>query len=256
MLTTLVSLCVFSFLAGLIDAVVGGGGLVQIPALLTLLPRELPVMLLGTNKFASSWGTLCATRSYLKRVRINRSLIFPAAAAAFFCAIIGAMTVSYVPIQWLRPLIFVLLIVMAIYTFYKKDFGALHRPIVIGRRERLLGMLLGGLIGFYDGLFGPGTGSFLVFLFICIFGFDFIYASACAKTVNLMTNIAALIFFVPAGYVLYSYALLMAACNATGALVGAQLAMRGGARQIRGFFLFLTLSLIGKLGYDMLSPHL
>ncbi len=247
---TVLSLCLFSFLAGLVDAAVGGGGLIQIPALFTTLPRELPATLLGTNKFASAWGTLFATRSYLSRVSINWRLILPAATAALTMAFAGAAVVSYVPTSWIRPFVLCALVVIGVYTFRRKDFGSTHAPVAIGRKQILLAVALGGAIGFYDGMFGPGTGSFLIFLFIRVFGLDFIHASASAKVVNLATNIAALCFFVPAGHVLFTWAAMMACCNIAGAMAGTHLAVKGGARVVRVLFLVLTSVLILKLAHD------
>jgi len=249
---TLACLCLFAYLAGLIDSAVGGGGLVQIPAMFALLPNETPVALLGSNKFASALGTGFAARNYLRRVKLPWALILPAACAAFLMAFAGAATVSHVPKNLLRPLVLVLLLAMGAYTLYKKDFGSLHRPREITRRDRALALLFGAAIGFYDGLFGPGTGSFLIFLFIRFFGFDFIHASASSKLVNLATNIAALLFFIPAGHVMFRYALPMGACNILGAFTGSWLAMRQGTVFVRKLFLVLTGSLILKLAYDLL----
>ncbi|MDC7701427.1 sulfite exporter TauE/SafE family protein [Vogesella indigofera] len=250
---TLAMLCGFAFCAGLIDAAVGGGGLIQIPALFNLLPSVPSATLLGSNKLASACGTSLAARTFIGRVRVPWSLVLPAAISAFAMAFLGAAAVSSVPQTLMRPLVLVLIVVMAIYTFRKKDFGQLARPQTVGTRERVLSVLIGGGIGFYDGLFGPGTGSFLIFLFVRCFAFDFLQASAASKFVNLATNIAALSFFVPAGKVLYGVALPMAACNMLGAVAGSRLAMRHGTGFVRGLFLGLLLLLIVKLGYDMLK---
>ncbi|WP_174875866.1 sulfite exporter TauE/SafE family protein [Vogesella oryzae] len=249
---TLGFLCLFAFLAGLIDAAVGGGGLIQIPALFNALPQVSVATLFGTNKMSSAVGTVFAARSYLKRVRLPWKLVLPAAAAAFVMSFAGAAAVSLIPSSVMRPLVLVLLIGMAIYTLHKKDLGKLHKPVIIGRREMLVGLAIGGGIGFYDGLFGPGTGSFLMFLFVRFFAFDFLHASAAAKVVNLATNVAALCFFIPSGNVLYGFALPMAACNVAGALTGSWLAMRKGAGFVRGLFLVLVTVLICKLAWDML----
>ncbi len=250
---TLAMLCGFAFCAGLIDAAVGGGGLIQIPALFNLLPGVPSATLLGSNKLASACGTSLAARTFIGRVRVPWGLVLPAAISAFAMAFLGAAAVSSVPQTLMRPLVLVLIVVMAIYTFRKKDFGQLARPRAVGTRERLLSVLIGGGIGFYDGLFGPGTGSFLIFLFVRCFAFDFLQASAASKFVNLATNIAALSFFVPAGKVLYGVALPMAACNMLGAVAGSRLAMRHGTGFVRGLFLGLLVLLIVKLGYDMLK---
>lgn len=246
-------LCVFAYCAGLIDAAVGGGGLIQIPALFNFLPKVPPVAVFGTNKFISATGTIFATRAYLKRVRLPWRLVLPAAGAAFLMSFTGAAVVSLIPVSIIKPMVLVLLVLMAIYTLRKKDFGQIHKPVQIGRKELLQGLMIGGAIGFYDGLFGPGTGSFLMFLFIRFFAFDFLHASAAAKVVNLSTNIAALGFFLPTGNVLFALALPMAACNILGALSGSWLAMHRGAGFVRVLFLVLTSVLICKLGYDVLQ---
>lgn len=248
---TVTVLCLFAFAAGLIDAAVGGGGLIQIPALFNTLPTVQSATLLGTNKVAAACGTSLAARSFVGRVTVPWGLVLPAAISAFAMAFLGAAAVSAVPQAVLRPLVLALIVAMAIYTFIKKDFGAVTRPLAIGTRERVLSVLVGGAIGFYDGLFGPGTGSFLIFLFIRCFAFDFLQASASSKFVNLATNVAALIFFVPAGKVLYGMALPMAASNMLGAFAGTQVAMKYGTGFIRILFLCLLAVLIVKLSYDM-----
>ncbi|WP_222103284.1 sulfite exporter TauE/SafE family protein [Chromobacterium vaccinii] len=251
MLLSLSFLCLIAFCAGLVDAAVGGGGLIQIPGLFSALPNAVPATIFGTNKLSAAVGTLSAARSYLSRVRLPWRLVLPAAATAFVFSFAGAAVVSQIPKGVIRPLVLALLLVMAVYTLWKKDFGKLHKPVAIGRREMAVGMAIGGAIGFYDGLFGPGTGSFLMFLFIRFFAFDFLHASAAAKVVNLATNVAALIFFVGAGHVLYQLALPMAAANMAGAMVGTRLAMKKGAGFVRVLFLGLTSVLICKLAWDI-----
>ncbi len=244
-------LCSLAFCAGLIDSVVGGGGLIQIPALFNVLPQAHEAALLGTNKVASVCGTSVAARSYFGRVQIPWNLVLPAAITSFVMAFLGAATVSYIPQGVLRPLVLVLIVIMAIYTFIKKDFGKLQRPLEVGTREKILSVLIGGVIGFYDGLLGPGTGSFLIFLFIRFFAFDFLQASASAKFVNIATNIAALIYFVPSGNVLYLFAIPMAIFNMLRAFTGTRVAIKRGTDFIRGLFLSLLIVLIIKLAYDM-----
>jgi uncharacterized membrane protein YfcA len=241
----------FAFSAGLIDAAVGGGGLIQIPALFNVLPGSAAPMLLGTNKFAGACGTAFAARSYVGRISIPWSLVVPAAIAAFAMSFIGAAAVAHVPSAIMRPIVLVLLVLMAAYTLAKKNFGTEQGDVVLTTGRRLLAVVVGGAIGFYDGLFGPGTGSFLIFLFIKCFRLDFVRASACSKVVNLATNAAALMYFVPSGNVLYAFALPMAASNVLGAFVGTQVAIRRGAGFVRLLFLVLLLVLIGKLAYDI-----
>ena len=159
----------FAFCAGMVDAVVGGGGLIQIPALINAFPNAPVATLFGTNKLASICGTSVAARTYIGRVHIPWRLVLPAAASAFAMSFLGAATVSFVPQSWLRPVVLVLVVTMAFYIFHKKDFGTIQRAMHIGTRERILSVVIGGGIGFYDGLFGPGTGSFLIFLFVRYF---------------------------------------------------------------------------------------
>jgi uncharacterized membrane protein YfcA len=247
-------LCAFAFSAGMVDAVVGGGGLIQIPALVNALPNTAAATIFGTNKLASICGSSIAARSYFKQVNIPWRLVLPTAASAFAMSFLGAAAVSLVPQSWLRPVVLVLVVAMAFYIFNKKDFGTIQRAIHFGTRERILSVLIGGGIGFYDGVFGPGTGSFLIFLFVRYFAFDFLQASASAKFVNITTNLAALLFFLPSGNVLYKIAIPIAICNMLGAYTGTRLALKRGVGFVRVLFLLLLLILIFKLTFDMLNP--
>ena len=243
-------LAIAALFAGFIDAVVGGGGLIQIPALFNALPQELPATLFGTNKFSSVFGTSNAAWRYARRVDMPWRTTLPAALAAFACSYLGAMAVAWLPPVMLRPLILLLLIGAAAYTFGRPDFGALHQPQHKGRREFAYALLLGGAIGFYDGFFGPGTGSFLIFLFIRFFGFDFLHASAASKVVNVSTNLAALGFFIPHGHFLPLLAVLMAVCNILGSFLGTHLALRHGSAFVRKVFLCVVSVFIIKFAHD------
>lgn len=243
----------FAFCAGMVDAVVGGGGLIQIPALVNAFPNAPIATLFGTNKLSSVCGTAVAARTYIGKVQLPWKLVLPAAASAFAMSFLGAATVSLVPQSWLRPVVLVLVVVMAFYIFHKKDFGTLSRAMHIGNREKVLAVLIGGAIGFYDGLFGPGTGSFLIFLFVRYFAFDFLQASASAKFVNIATNLAALLFFIPSGNMIYTVAIPMIAFNMLGAFTGTWVALKRGAGFVRVLFLCLLVILIFKLAYDILA---
>lgn len=247
---TLLMLISASFIAGAIDAVVGGGGLIQIPALFAVYPSESAAMLFGTNKCASVVGTASATWRYVRRVKMPWRTILPATVAALVFSYLGALAVAWLPKEAVRPLILVLLILAAIYTLKRKDFGLEHRPAHSGHREFAYALLLGSVIGFYDGFFGPGTGSFLIFLFVRFFGFDFLHASASAKVVNVATNLAALAYFVPHGYVLPLLALTMAVANVSGSLAGTWLALRHGSVFVRKVFLLVVGLLILKFAWD------
>jgi uncharacterized membrane protein YfcA len=183
----------FAFCGGLIDAAVGGGGLVQIPALIHALPGSSLATIFGTNKLAVLLGNAFSVSGYLRRVKIIWKLIIPTMGAAFIFSFAGAYTVSLIPREFMEYLVFVVLIFMAVYV-HKKDLGRLHADIRIGLKEMLLGIVLGAFIGFYDGIFGAGSGSLLLFAFVKCFGFDFLNASASAKLINLGTFTAALLF--------------------------------------------------------------
>ena len=245
----------FSFFGGLIDAAVGGGGLVLMPALLHALPEYTITTVFGTNKIAVWAGTLSSIFQYMKRVKIAWKIVIPTALSAFLFSYLGAMSVSLIPKETMQLVVFLLLVIMAVYTFVKKDLGTTHEQLIGSKLEIAKGVIFGGLIGFYDGLFGPGSGSFLLFLFVRGFGFDFLNASASAKLVNMGTFTAALLFFIPSGNVLWKVGLLVAICNILGAIVGVFLALRYGSRFIRIGFLVLLVFLIGRMGLDIIYNY-
>ena len=242
------ALLLAAFGAGLVDAVAGGGGLIQVPALFSALPMQSPATIFGTNKGSSVFGTAYAAWRYARRIDLPWRIALPTAAAAFFFSFAGAATVAWLPKDVVRPLILVLLVVVALYTALRRDFGTVRN----GSSERGLVFMLvvGAVLGFYDGFFGPGMGSFVIFAFVRWFGLDFLRASAAAKIVNGGTNLAALAYFVPSGHVLWGLALSMAVFNIAGAQVGARLAIQGGSRFVRNVFLLATTLLIAKFGYD------
>ncbi|MFJ4374101.1 sulfite exporter TauE/SafE family protein [Pseudomonas japonica] len=254
--SAVVALAFFAFCGGLIDAAVGGGGLVQVPALLHALPQHSLATVFGTNKLAVLAGNAASVFSYARRIDIAWKLLLPTMISAFACAYLGAFCVSLIPRAVLEHLIFIVLVVMAVYTFARKDLGRTHSARPCGCKEILLGMLAGGLIGFYDGLFGPGSGSLLLFAFVKLFGFDFLNASASAKLVNLATFSAALLFFVPSGHVLWTFAGVLCVSNIAGAIAGTFLALRYGSGFIRVFFLILLVFLIGRMGLSIFQPLL
>ncbi len=251
--TDLILLCIAAFAAGLIDAVVGGGGLIQIPALFSVLPQAPPATLFGTNKLASIFGTASAAVRYARRIDVPWRAALPAALSAFVLSYFGAMTVTLLPKDWLRPLVLVLLIVVTAYTYARKNLGAVDQRRMHGRKDMLLAAGFGGVIGFYDGFFGPGTGSLLIFMFVRFFGLDFLRASVSAKIVNAATNLAALMFFGANAHVLLATGLAMAVFNVGGSLVGSHLAIQHGAGFVRRVFLGVAGALIVKFAWDTFS---
>lgn len=175
----LIFLLTLGFLAGLMDAAVGGGGLLQIPGLFNFLPRNMPVAtVMGINKFASFCGTLTATGQFVRRIAVPWKMLLPAAALAFLASYSGARLVSYIPVQYMKPAMLAIMAVMFVYTFCKKDLGQAVRTTALSRKETAWGLFFGALIGFYDGVFGPGTGSLLAFIFVRFFAYDFLTATA------------------------------------------------------------------------------
>lgn len=246
-------LLVAAALAGFIDAVAGGGGLIQVPALLTALPGESPATIFGTNKGSSIFGTANAAWRYARRVALPWEIALPAAAAAFIFSFVGALLVSAAPKELLRPVILILLVAVFVYTLIKPDFGGVSRAPTIAGRQRAAALVAGAILGFYDGFFGPGAGSFMIFAFVRFFGLDFLRASSAAKVVNLSTNLAALAWFAPTGHVLWVLAGGMALFNIAGAQLGSRLAIKHGSAFVRSIFLVVTAALIAKFGYDTLA---
>jgi len=237
-------------LAGFVDAIVGGGGLILLPTLFAVHPSALPATLFGTNKAAAIGGTAWACSQYARRVTMNWGTLAPAAVTALLASFAGAWLVTMVPATGLRKALPLVLLVVLLYTLWRKDLGRVHAPHLSPRREALRGLVLGALIGFYDGFFGPGTGSFLIFLFVRCYAWDFLRASAAAKVVNVSTNLAALAWFVPVGAIMAKVAAAMAVANLAGAWVGAHLAIKNGASFVRRVFIVVVSVLIARLVWD------
>lgn len=246
----LATVAVASLFAGCVDAIVGGGGLILTPALFSVYPAAAPPTLFGTNKGGSVWGTAWALGQYAKRVTLPWSALRPAAAAALVGAFCGAWTVTLVPATGLRLALPLVLLVVLAYTLARKDLGHTHAPRFAGRHQALVASAVGLVVGFYDGFFGPGTGSFFVFLFVRLLGFDFLHASASAKLLNLATNAAALLLFGWTGHVWWHVAAVLAVANVCGSLIGTRLALRHGAGFVRQVFIGVVGLLICKTAWD------
>ena len=239
-----------SLLAGLVDAIVGGGGLILLPALFATFPQAAPATLFGTNKSASIWGTAFATVQYSRKVVMPWRSLLPGAAAGLLGSLAGAWVVTQVDPALFRKLLPVLLATLLLYTLVKKDLGRSHAPRFEGAQEAWIAAGIGLVIGFYDGFFGPGTGSFLVFAYVRVLGYDFLNASAAAKMINVATNLAALTLFTFKGHVWWHLALAMGAANIVGSLIGTRLALKHGAGFVRHVFILVVLALIVKTAYD------
>ena len=243
-------ICLASLLAGGIDSIVGGGGLILVPALFAVYPTTAPATLFGTNKSASVWGTSIATVQYSRRVQMRWAVLLPAAGAALAGSFIGAWVVTLIDPTFLRRLLPFILLAVLLYTLAKKDLGRTHAPRHTPGRETALACAIGAVIGWYDGFFGPGTGSFFIFLFVRLLGYDFLNASASAKLLNVATNVAAIALFAMKGHVWWQIGLVMAVANVIGSLIGTRLALKHGAGFVRGVFIVVVSALILKTGYD------
>lgn len=225
------------------------------PALFAGYPGAAPPLLLGTNKLGSICGTSGAVTRYLRVVRIPWRALLPAAAVAFVAALAGASSVSAVSPALFRPLVPIMLTVVLTYVLWHKDLGDRHAPIVFSRRRGYIALAAIGGIGFYDGFFGPGTGSFLMLLFIRLYGFDFLHASAGARTINVATNAGALLFFGLHGEIQWGLGIALGACNATGSVLGAHTAVKHGSKFVRVVFIAIVMALIAKTGADAWTLH-
>lgn len=244
-------LALAAFGAGYVDAVVGGGGLIQTPALLAAFPTTAPATLFGTNKVASIVGTSSAAIQYARRVRVPWRLALPGAFAALIGSWYGAKAVTYLPPDMIRPFVLILLVMVAVYTFIKKDFGTLASAPREAAGDVLRVMAIGGGIGFYDGFFGPGTGSFFIFLFVRFLAMDFLRASVTAKILNVATNLAAISYFALNVEIMWMLGGMMALANLSGAILGSRMAIRHGAGFVRQVFLVVVSALVLKMTYDL-----
>lgn len=235
---------------GFVDAIVGGGGLILVPALFSVYPSALPATLFGTNKAASIWGTGWATWQYARRVYMDWACLWPAACAAAAGSGVGASLVGLVPAVGMRRALPLVLAALLVYTLMRKDLGRAHQPVEDPSLRLRRAVAIGAGVGFYDGLFGPGTGSFFVFLFVRLLRFDFLHASAAAKLLNVSTNASAVAWFAWTGHVWWHLALPMAVANVAGSVLGARLATRHGAAFVRVVFIWVVLALIVRTAWD------
>ena len=247
----LLLLCVASFFAGFVDAIVGGGGLIQTPVALILMPNLAVSTIIGSLKIPAFSGTSFAAFQYIKQVKLDWKLLASMAIVAFVAAFFGSMLLTQVSNDFMKPVLFFVLIGLAVYTFFKRDFGQKQHRHISKKRGVVYAMILSVLIGFYDGFIGPGTGSFLVLGFVALLGFDFLNASANAKMVNLATNFGSICLFFIKGKIIWAIAIPMAFSNALGGFLGAKLAINKGNQFIRIFFLIVVIGTLIRFGYDV-----
>ena len=247
-IATALFLLAASFFAGFIDSIAGGGGLIQLPALLIGLPKSDTAEVLGTNKLSSIFGTSTAAALYRKQIKPDPKVLLAMGLPALLGSAGGAMLASKIPTSSMRPMVLVLLIVVAVYTWFKSDLGKFENLRHLPKRRIQIAALAGVIIGFYDGIFGPGTGSFLMLILVASLGYAFITASAIAKVVNVATNVGAIMVFGINGAVIWQIGIIMGVANISGAIIGARLAIKGGSTLVRKVFLLVTVALIVKVG--------
>ena len=224
--------------------------MVQIPALFAILPTQYPAVLLGTNKFAAICGTLNASYTYSRRVRLPVRFMATVCILSGLAAVLGAQSARFVAPALFRVALPIILAGILVYTIRQKSLGTVRSAELVGAGSLWKGCLIGCLVGWYDGFLGAGTGTFFIFLFIKFLRFDFLHASAAAKLVNVSTNLGALILFVIAGDVYWRYAVPMAIANAVGGIIGAKFAILRGNNFIRRLFIFIVVCLLLKTGFD------
>jgi uncharacterized membrane protein YfcA len=249
--TDLILLCFVAFMAGFVDAIVGGGGLLQTPAGLVLLPQYPVATVIGTLKIPAFFGTSFAAIQYARKVEINFKLLAAMAVLAGCAAFAGSALLNAVSNSFMKPFLLIVLILVAIYTYSNKNFGIHTAKNHRAKQQWQFSIIVSLVIGFYDGFIGPGAGSFLVLAFIGLMGFDFLKASANAKFVNMATNFGSICFFMLKGKIIYTIAIPMAICNALGGILGARLAILRGNTFIRIFFLAIICITILRFAYDV-----
>ncbi|MEZ3179647.1 TSUP family transporter [Streptomyces pimonensis] len=249
-----VGLLVAATAAGWVDAVVGGGGVLLIPVLLLSFPQHPPAMALGTNKIAAVMGTATAAYMYQRRTRLDRSILVPAAVLAVPFGALGALSAASVPTDYFRPVIMALLVSVALFVAFRPSFGVQRTDMVVTRGRRVTAILLAGVgIGFYDGVFGPGVGTFLIISFTTLLATQFLESAAMAKVINASSNLGALAVFAWQGNVLWAIGLGMAVGNITGAMIGSRTAMKKGSGFVRIVLVLVVTGMVVKMGIDQFA---
>lgn len=247
----IILLCILAFAAGFVDAIVGGGGLIQTPTTIMVLNTYPVVNAIATVKIPSFSGTAFAAVQYLRKVNLDLSLAVLMCAIAFFSSFAGSEVLSIVSNEFMKPVLLVVLVLVAIYTYSKKNFGQQQVKTHSRQKQLVYGALISFVIGFYDGFIGPGTGSFLILACIALLGYDFLHASAQAKLVNLATNLGSIVLFTIKGKIIWSVSIPMAIANAIGGMIGARLAIAKGNKFIRIFFLFVVIVTLIRFAWDI-----
>lgn len=244
-------LCIFAFLSGFIDSIVGGGGLVQIPAFFVLYPQLTVPNIISTNRLASAAGTSIAAWNYSRVVSIPWRTVFFTGISASVCSYLGATVQSMLPSEVLKPIILLLIVAIAVHTYRKKELGQQEAFRVTEKQLPYWAAGIGALLGFYNGFVGPGTGSLLVFAFVSVIGYSFLHASAISKVVNVIADVSSLVFFLLNKHVLFHLALPMLVCNVAGSYFGSRMAVLRGNAFIRKVFLVVVAGIVLRFAWDV-----
>ena len=244
-LINLFFLCLAGFFAALVDSIAGGGGIISLPAYLFAgVPTHAA---LGTNKFSSTAGSFTSSCKFIKSGKVDFSILKYLIPFTLLGAVLGVNVVMKVNQAFLSTLVLVLILFVGIYTLFSKNIGLKDRKLPVTKHRLLLGIILAFSLGFYDGFFGPGTGSFLIFGIISIFGYNFVKAGANAKLLNFFSNLASLVMFALKGQIYYLVGLPVAVSMIAGAQVGTHLALKNGSKFIKPIFVTMSLAVAVKL---------
>lgn len=250
---TVVLLSSGALVAGWVDAVIGGGGLILIPLLLAVFPQLAPAVALGTNKLAAVLGTLSAAVTMVRRRGTDARTLLAYVPVALVAAGAGASAASLLSADVMRPVIIVLMVAVGIFVALRPNFGVSDAEAKTSRSRTLLGIAAVAVIGLYDGIFGPGTGMFLIMAFTAIFSQSFLDSAVMAKVINVATNLGALVVFFAGGNVWITLGLLLAVANVIGAQIGARTVLGGGAKFVRFAVLALVIVMAGLLTYQQIT---
>jgi uncharacterized protein len=248
-LSTNLILLAIGLAAGSIDSIVGGGGLIATPALMHLFPSWQILQVIGTNRTSSIAGTSVAAWNYFRQVSIPTTLVMCACVGALVSAYAGVQLAKELPQELLKQVVLGVIVLLAIYTVFKKDLGLAEKPHFDGKGELFMAFLVGSACGFYNGLIGPGTGTLLVFGFVSVLGMSFLRGSAMAKAANVSADLSSWLVLLSSGYVMAAAAIPLLVGNVCGSYLGSQLAIRQGSAFIRWVFLAIVLALVVKLGW-------
>ncbi len=248
---TLIFILVAAFSAGFVDAIAGGGGLIQLPALLISFPDREVAEVAGTNKLGSIFGTSAAALNYRRNIKTDPKLLLAMVLPAFIGSGSGSLLATKISTEQLKVAIVVMLVAVFAYTLARPDLGKVEVLKGAAKRQRTVGAIAGLTIGFYDGFIGPGTGTLLMIVLVAALGFAFIGASAIAKVVNVATNFASILVFGISGSIMWVVGLAVGICNLAGGIIGSRVAIRRGSDFVRKFYLVVTFALIVRVLFDL-----